>query len=540
MVANAIVDRVPRDSPGVREVGFHVPETYNASEVLFHNLDAGRGGKVAVRSPLGDATYGELCATACRAGNALKRQGLPDFGRVLLVLDDTPVYPAAVFGAIRARYVPVLVNTSSTADLVGYYLADSDAEIAVVESGLCALFDAETIRGSKLRRLVVANGPPPAGLPVEAVAWDDWLAGADAELGAAPTHRDDMAFWMYSSGSTDRPKGIVHLQHDMAFTHRSYGERVLGIEETDICYSPPKIFFAYGFGNALTFPFSVGATSVLCPGRPTPEAVFDCIERYRPTLLFGLPTLYNALINHPRAATADLGSVKLCLSAAETLSADLFGAWAERFGLDIVEGLGSTELLHIYLSNTIGSKRLGSAGRRVPGYEIELVDAKGAPVAAGKPGVLRVRGASSAPCYWNQPAKTAETMRDGWIHTGDRFRVDGDGFHYFLGRTDDLIKVSGQWVYPLEVEHCLSEHPAVLECAVMGVERADRLMTLKAFVVVAAGHQAGDRLSRELKDYVKAELMAYKYPRTIEYLAALPKTGTGKIDRQKLLARINE
>ncbi len=344
-----------------------------------------------------------------------------------------------------------------------------------------------------------------------------------------------MAFWMYSTGSTGRPKGIVHLQHDMAYTHAAYGERILGIREADVCFSPPKLFFAYGLGNSITFPFSVGASSVLYPGRPDPAAVFDCIERFAPTLFFGLPTLFNALVGDPAASTARLSGIRMCLSAAETLSAELYQTWLDTFGLEIVEGLGSTELLHIYLSNTPEKRKLGSAGMRVPGYELKLLDNNGRPVPAGESGTLWVRGDSSAPCYWNKPGKTAETMRGDWIFTGDRFRVDDDGFYFFQGRTDDLVKVSGQWVYPLEVELCLADHPAVRECAVLAVKTVDKRTTIKAFVVVAEGRAAGEALSDELREFVKGRLLPHKYPRIVAYRDRLPKTGTGKIDRQRLL-----
>ena len=434
----------------------------------------------------------------------------------------------------------MLVNTLSPSDLVGYFLDDSGAEVAIVESGLCHLFSSETVRETRLQIVVVANGPVPDRLPVAAVQWSEWTGAQPSTMVAADTGRDDMAFWMYSTGSTGRPKGNVHLQHDMAYTHAAYGERVLGIRVTDVCYSPPKIFFAYGLGNSITFPFSVGASSVLSPGRPEAAIVFNCIERFRPTLFFGLPTLYNALVNDSRAESADLSSIRLCLSAAETLSSELFGAWKNRFGFEIVEGLGSTELLHIYLSNTPARSEPGSAGLRVPGYELKLLDHDAIPVASDESGTLWVRGDSSAPCYWNKPDKTAETMREDWICTGDRFRVDEDGFYFFQGRTDDLIKVSGQWVYPLEIELCLADHPAVRECAVLGTKMADERMTTKVFVVVADRYVAGEELSQELRDFVKARLLPYKYPRIIEYRADLPKTGTGKIDRQRLLSAENE
>jgi acetyl-CoA synthetase len=344
-----------------------------------------------------------------------------------------------------------------------------------------------------------------------------------------------MAFWMYSSGSTGRPKGVVHLHHDAWYTWLAYGRGVLGLRSGDVVFSPPKIFFAYGFGNSLTFPFAAGATTVLLPGRPDADAVFGAIERHRPTVLFGLPTLYVALAAHPGAEKRDLSSLRMCVSAAETLSSELFNEWRRRYGLAIVEGLGSTEVLHIYLSNTPQAQKPGASGRCVPGYELRLTDPEGVEVPPGESGILWVRGDSQAPCYWRRPDKTAETMRDGWIYTGDRFRRDADGFHFFEGRADDLVKVSGQWVHPLEVERCLAESPLVRECAVMAVEDDNRLTTIAAFVALHDGARAGEATTAELQAFVKARLLPYKYPRLVRYLPELPKTGTGKIDRQALL-----
>lgn len=534
-----IIDQVAFDCPGAQEVGFTIPERYNASDILFANLINGRRENIAIYADTGALTYRELCATASQCGHALKAEALEPQSRIVMVLDDTPVYPAAIFGAIRAGYVPVLINTLSTEDLIGYYIGDASAEIAVIDANLCHLITAETIRDTKLRRIIVANGPVPDHLPVDAVSWDDWIAGQSDTLDAADTHRNDMAFWMYSSGSTGRPKGIVHLQHDMPYVHVCYGERILNIVETDICFSPPKIFFAYGFGNSIIYPFSVGAASVLIAGRPMPDNIFDTIKRFHPTLFFGLPTLYNGLMNSDAEAEADLSSIRMCLSAAEILAAELFAAWKKRFGFEIIEGLGSTEILHMYLSNTEDSKRPGAAGLRVPGFEIKLLDADKNPVPVGEDGILWVRGVSSAPCYWNKPDKTAETMRGDWLYTGDRFRMDDDGFYYFQGRADDLIKVSGQWVYPMEVEHCLADHPAVRECAVMAHPLEDQRMTLKAHVVLLDGLQPDETLTKEMQDFVKSRLVRFKYPRIVEYLDELPKTGTGKIDRQRLLSGSN-
>lgn len=531
-----IADGVPRDSPSAREIGFSVPERYNASAILFDNLHRGRGDHPAVIGPAGSRSYDELCADAARFGHALRSLGLRRGDRVLLFLDDTPAYPAAFFGAIRAGFVPILVNTATPPDLLNFYLGDAGARVAVANAEFADRFSEAACAGTALERLILTNGPVSARLGIEAVAAGELTAGSPDRLEAADTGRDDMAFWQYSSGSTGRPKGIVHLQHDMAYTAVSYARHVLQIRPDDICYSVPKIFFAYGLGNSITFPFSVGATSVLTPGQPRPEPIFDAIGTYRPTLFFGLPTLYTALTKAAEAARADLSSLRLCMSAAEVLSSEVAEAWRRLSGLDIVEGLGSTEVLHIYLSNTPERRKAGAAGLRVPGYEVALRDMDGRDVGDEEEGVLWVRGDSNAPTYWNRPDKTAETMReDGWIYTGDRMSRDGEGFFSFRGRADDLIKVSGQWVYPLEVELCLADHPAVHECAVLAVELADRRMTLEAFVVPNEPPSDAAALTSALQDHIKATLLPYKYPRRVHYLRELPKTGTGKIDRQALL-----
>jgi benzoate-CoA ligase family protein len=534
-----IADPVPRDTPGAREIGFAIAERYNASSILFDNLAAGRGQRPALYCDGSATTYAQLCETAARVGAGLVDFGLRRGQRVLLLLDDTPAYAAAIFGALRAGLVPVLVNTLSPADLIAYFLQDSGAEVAIVQGGLLPLLAHEDVRASRLRHVVTVGGVPerPSSQLYSVHAWDEWLPPQSAALAVADTHRDEMAFWMYSSGSTGRPKGVVHLHHDVAYTFESYGRRVLGLRENDIVFSPPKIFFAYGFGNSLTFPFSVGAAAVLHPGRPDPASVFAAIERYQPTILFGLPTLYGALLSHPGSEQRDLSCLRLCVSAAEVLSGELFREWQRRYGLSIVEGLGSTEVLHMYLSNGVNAQKPGSSGRRVPGYEIKLTDSDGKPVERGASGVMWVRGDSAAPFYWNRPDKTRETMREGWIWTGDRFHEDEDGCYYFEGRADDLIKVSGQWIHPLEIERCLAEHPAVRECAVLGIEDANRLMSVQAWVALRPGHAGGPELTRTLQAFVKQRLLPFKYPRVIEYLDALPKTGTGKIDRQALKAR---
>jgi acetyl-CoA synthetase len=345
-----------------------------------------------------------------------------------------------------------------------------------------------------------------------------------------------MAFWMYSSGSTGRPKGIVHLQHDMAYCEHAFARNVLRLASDDICFSVPKIFFAYGFGNSITFPFSVGATSLLLPGQPKPAAIFEAIEKYRPSVFFGLPTLYTSLTKADGASATDFSSLRMALSAAEVLSAEVFNGWKKLTGLEIVEGLGSTEALHIYLSNRPDHTKVGAAGQRVPGYEILLRDKDGREVGDNEEGILWVRGDSNTPLYWNRPDKSAETIREGgWIYTGDRFVRDSDGFYFFRGRADDLVKISGQWVYPLEIELCLADHPDVRECAVFAAELPDRRMTLKAVVVMNSRAFDESEATKRLQDYVKAKLLPYKYPREVKFIEELPKTGTGKIDRQAVM-----
>src|ERR1700720_2804909 len=530
-----IADPVPADSAGAREIGFFIPERYNASEILFANLKLGRGDRLAVTGPAGPRTYRELCADAARWGNTLLSLGLRRGDRGLIFLDDTPCYPAAFFGAVRAGFVPLLINLLTPPDLLNFYLKDSGATVAVVEAAFADRFNGVACDGTALRTLIVVNGTALVGPATENVIEASRVADASAQLDAADTHRNDMAFWMYSSGSTGRPKGIVHLQHDMAYTNESYGKHILRLTPDDICFSVPKIFFAYGFGNSITFPFTAGAATLLLPGQPRPTAVFEAIARFRPSVFFGLPTLYTSLTKAEGAAATDFSSLRMALSAAEVLSAEVFNGWKALSGLEIVEGLGSTEALHIYLCNRPEQKKPGAAGLRVPGYEVALKDKDGRQVADNEEGILWVRGDSNTPLYWNRPDKTAETIREGgWIYTGDRFIRDSDGFHFFRGRADDLIKISGQWVYPLEVELCLAENPEVRECAVFAAELPDRRMTLKAVVVMNSRAFDASETTRILQDFVKAKLQPYKYPREIKFIDELPKTGTGKIDRQAL------
>ena len=525
-----ISDPVMDSAPGAIEIGFDRKAHPNCSSILWDNL-ARNPDRIAVVGPAGSMTYAELIAEASRWGNAFTAAGLKRGERIPFFLDDTPVYPAAFFGAVRAGFVPVLLNIQTTPDTLNFYLKDTGARIALCEAALADKFGPEVLEGTALSKVVIVNG---TAEHTGRIAADDFLTGHSGELACADTGPGDMAFWMYSSGSTGRPKGIVHLHHDMAYTDASFGKHVLKLQTDDICFSVPKIYFAYGFGNSITFPFSIGATALLMPGQPLPDAVLEMIETYKPTVLFGLPTLYTALVRANSARTRDLSSLRQSMSAAEILSEDVHKAWKSLTGHGPTEGLGSTELLHIYLSNQLEDHRIGAAGARVPGYEIKLVTPDGEPAKPGEEGAMLVRGHSSAPCYWNRADKTTETMRGDWMFTGDRF-VERDGYYYFLGRTDDLIKVSGQWVWPLEVERCLNEHPDVHECAVFAHELEDRRVTLRAVVQLRNGATEDETQSRVLQDFVKSKLMPYKYPRIIQYVPELPKTGTGKIDRQALL-----
>jgi benzoate-CoA ligase family protein len=531
-----IADGVPSDNPGSREIGFASPARYNASRILFDNLAKGQGDRLALIGPAGPCSYRELCAEACRWGHGFQSLGLARGDRILMFLDDTPAYPAAFFGAVRAGFVPLLINTLTPPDLLQFYLADSGATVAVADAEFGSRFDSQACNDTALRTLIVVNGVAGDHAAPDSIAAEPWLKTFPTELAEADTHRNDMAFWMYSSGSTGRPKGIVHLQHDMAYSDLAFAKNVLKLTPDDICFSVPKIFFAYGFGNSITFPFSAGAATLLLPGQPKPASIFAAIETYRPTVFFGLPTLYTSLTKADGAGASDFSPLRMAVSAAEVLSAEVFNGWKALTGLDIIEGLGSTEVLHIYLCNRADNKKLGAAGLRVPGYEIALRDSDGRAVGDNEEGILWVRGDSNTPLYWNRPDKSAETVRDqGWIYTGDRFVRDADGFHFFRGRADDLIKISGQWVYPLEVELCLAEHPEVRECAVFAAELPDHRMTLKAVVVMNGGSFDEGDATKTLQDYVKAKLLPYKYPREIKFIDELPKTGTGKIDRQAVM-----
>ncbi|MEE8585547.1 MAG: benzoate-CoA ligase family protein [Acidobacteriota bacterium] len=510
---------------------FEISADYNASEVLFHNLQAGREGKVAVYCGDQKVTYGELAEAASRVGNGLLKFGLERGDRVLLVLLDSPEFPAAFFGAMRAGLIPVPVNTLARTGDYEYFLKDSQARAALVSASLYEKLEPIVGLCPELEQVVVTGGESPEGTQ----AWQKWTGAAEAELAPATTRSDEPAFWLYSSGSTGTPKAVVHCHLHIPFTVEAYAKQILEIGPDDLVFSASKAFHAYGLGNSFNFPFSVGASSVLLPGRPEPEAVFEHIDRYRPSLVFTAPTLYASMLALPDAEERwDLASVRLCVSAAEALPADVYQRWLERFEIEILDGLGSTELLHIFISNRPGEARPGSSGRLVPGYETRLLNEQGWPVPPGKPGELLVRGVSAFSQYWNRPDDTERVRLEDWIVTGDQYIRDDEGYYFCQGRSDDMMKVGGNWVSPAEVESTLMEHSSVLECAVVGFKDREGLVKPQAFVVLQKGNRASKKLARDLQQHVKSKISHYKYPRRIEFVKSLPKTATGKIQRFQL------
>jgi benzoate-CoA ligase len=509
------------------------PDLFNFAQHLL-SLNAGRSDKTAFVDDHGTLTYGQLDDRTRRLAAGLKSLGIRREERVLVLMQDTADWPVAFLGALYAGIVPVAVNTLLTADDYAYMLEHSRAQAALVSGAvLPALKTALTKSDHEVQKVIVSR--PVAPLDFGEVAFDTFVEQHAPLVRPAPTHADDPGFWLYSSGSTGRPKGTVHSHANPYWTAELYGKGVLDVRESDVCFSAAKLFFAYGLGNALTFPLSVGATVLLMAERPTPDATFKRwtggVGNVKPTIFFGAPTGFAGMLASPALPARDQVALRMASSAGEALPADIGERFKRHFGVDIVDGIGSTEMLHIFISNRPGDVRYGTTGWPVPGYEIELRADDGGGVPDGEPGDLYIHGPSAAMMYWGNRAKTRETFQGGWTRSGDKYVRNADGTYTYSGRSDDMLKVSGIWVSPFEVEATLVQHPAVLEAAVIGLPDAEGLVKTKAYVVLKPGAETTDA---ELKAFVKDRLAPYKYPRAIEFIAELPKTATGKIQRFKL------
>ncbi|MBE0536027.1 MAG: benzoate-CoA ligase family protein [Phycisphaerae bacterium] len=506
-------------------------ERLNAAAVFVDShIPAGRGDKPAILCGDETVTYRRLCENVNRFGNALISLGIRMEERVAIMMPDCPDCVYAFFGAIKIGAVAIPMNTILLPGDYEYLLNDSRARVLVVHPSL--LSRVEEIR-THLRYLdhIIVSGEGGGGHRRMAQLMD----AASAVLAPADTTSDDAAFWLYSSGTTGFPKGAIHLQHDMIVAADLYARDTIGLTESDVCFSVAKLFFAYGLGNGLYFPLRVGATTVLLPDRPTPDAVYSVIDKYKPTVFYGVPTSYASLLHAAeKADRQSLGRVRMCVSAGEPLPKTLFEKWLDRFGVEILDGIGSTEILHIFISNRPGQVKPGSTGRVVEGYEAMIVDDDGRPVGVDVVGTLLIKGDSIAAGYWNKHKQTRETFRGEWINTHDKFSMDEDGCFWYAGRADDMFKVSGLFVWPTDVESVLISHPAVLESGVVGVPNAEGLIKPRAYVVLKDKSAASETLAKDLQTYVKTNASPHKYPRTIIFVDSLPKTATGKIQRYKL------
>ena len=508
-----------------------IPREYNAAvEFIDRHLHHGRGERKALIDENGTHTYADLAERVNRAGNALGGLGVEMETRVMLCLPDTVDFPAVYWGALKIGAVAIPVSTMLTSRDLDYMLRDSRARVLVVSGDLYEKFEPILDDQPFLRQVVVCGADAHGHRRLE-----ELTASASAKLEPASTTSDDVAFWLYTSGTTGGPKGAMHLHRDLVYTAATYGVPILGIEPDDTVFSAAKMFFAYGLGNSLTFPSYVGACTVALAGRSTPESVMQVLREHQPTIFYGVPTLYSAILADP-SNKRETGSQRLrrCVSAGEALPEEVGKRWEERFGAPILDGLGSTEMLHIFLSNRPDDYRYGTSGKAVPGYELRVDGEDGQVVPPGEIGELVVRGGSSAVAYWNQREKSLATFQGRWTRTGDKYTRDEAGYYHYRGRSDDMMKVSGQWVSPFEVESALLGHEKVLEAAVVGHADEQGLIKPTAFVVLKNAQDASDALIKELKDYVRGQLAPYKYPRRIEFVEGLPKTATGKVQRFKL------
>lgn len=509
----------------------HLPDTFNvATHFVDRNVQEGRGRRIAIECGDERITYQQLLESTNRAGNALRALGVQPEERVMLLLLDGPDFLYCFFGAIKIGAVAVPVSTLAKPHEYEYLLNDSRARVAIVSDVLLPVLQAIPRQRLRYLRNIIASGA--AGVS----GLGDLLQQASPELTAEPTSKDEPAFWLYSSGSTGASKGCIHLHHDMVVCTEAYAKGILGMNESDRCFSVARLFFAYGLGNAGYFPLGCGATTILSPARPTPATIFADIERYRPTLFFSVPSNYAALLACRREGGRDfdLSSVRQAVSAGEALPAPLFERFKQRFGVEILDSLGSTESLQMVIANRPGEARPGSSGKLIPGYEAQLVDEEGKPVGINEIGDLWVKGDSICAGYWNQHERTKEAFVGQWFRTGDKYYQDPDGYFWYAGRADDLFKVNGRWLSPSEAESALVAHPAVLEAAVIARQDEAGLPKPAAYVVLKPGCIANEGLAQELQTWVAERIGAYKRPRWVEFLAEIPKTATGKLQRFKL------
>lgn len=517
--------------PGKDGSAIDYAPTFNvAVPFIDRHLSEGRGGKLAIRTVREDVTYAQLAERVNRAGNALLGLGIGRGERLLMIVKDCPAFFYAFWGAIKAGIVPVPLNT---------LLRAADYAFMIENSGCACLLYSPEYASEVEPALGASSHKPTAVLRTEATpaAFDVLMERASVGLDAAPAKATDDCFWLYSSGSTGRPKGAVHLHRDMVFTSQHYGVETLGARESDVFFSAAKLFFAYGHGNAMTFPLWVGGTAILSDERPSPPMTFGLIEKFKPTLYFGVPTLYAAQLQALDQTRPDLSSVRACVSAGEALPPDIFRRWKEKTGLVILDGIGSTEALHIFIGNRLDDYKPGTSGKVVPGYQARIVDESGQEVGPDEPGKLWIKGDSTAKYYWNNPARTAQTMVDGWLNTGDTYSRDAQGYFTYGGRSDDMLKVGGIWCSPFEIEARLIEHEVVLEAAIVGRADKDGLIKPEAHIVLKQSELAAtsaEALRQALLEHCKVGLAPYKYPRWINFVTELPKTATGKIQRFKL------
>jgi 4-hydroxybenzoate-CoA ligase len=515
---------------------------FNGADFFIdRNVRQGRGHKVAVYTEARNYTYNDVQKMMNKTANAFRELGVRVDDRVLILMLDVPQFYAVFWGAFKIGAVPIPVNTMLTPEDYEYYLNDSRARVLVISEELVPLVS--QIKGDLfyLRDMIVISETKGALVPFK-----QKYRHASETIKVEQTTRDDVGFWLYSSGSTGSPKGAIHSQYDMAVAHEGFGQGVLGLTEDDVVFSAARLFFAYGLGNANYLPFGAGASVILNSEAPKPEGVFRCLEKFKATVFFGIPTLYGQMLEYKEKqdkekgtkpdpnAPHELSSVRLCFSAGEALPPELYNRWKERFGLEILDGLGTTEMLHIFICNRPGEVRPGATGKPVPGYELKLLDDEGKDVPKGDIGTLMVKGGSAAQQYWRKREKTRATMQGEWINTGDKYYEDADGYYWCAGRGDDMLKVGGIWVSPVEVENCIMEHPAVFEVAVVGHNDEKGLIKPKAFVVLKDGKKGTAELEKEIKQWVLDHMAKYKYPRWVEFVKELPKSATGKIQRFKL------